>query len=74
MKPIFTVVQEIFDSMLESSTSRQVEKCDYDESCFSLDKMDIDYPPVARAIMWSHSLQKNRIIEDLKAIQALDLP
>lgn len=38
------------------------------------EEMDMEYPPVARAIMWAHSFQNNRLIENINAIQVLDLP
>lgn len=38
------------------------------------EEMDMEYPPVAREIMWAHSFQNNRLIENINAIQVLDLP
>lgn len=56
--------------MFTTMTDRDVDKTDR----FTPEEMDMNYPPVIRAIIWGHSLQKSRLIEDLNAIRALDLP
>lgn len=54
-------------------TSELPTNSDYYETLFLPVENDIIYPPVAREIMWGHSL-KSRLLEDLNAIRALDLP
>lgn len=56
--------------MSKTTASQELDKNNHPE----LEEMDLEYPPVVRAIMWGHSLLKNRLIEDFEAIQALDLP
>lgn len=56
------------------TTANNDENNDYYEAQFFPNALDLEYPPIARSIMWSHSVQKNRLLEDLKNIQLLDLP
>lgn len=46
---------------------------DYYESRFTAEKTDVDYPPVAKVIMWGHS-QITRMMENVIAIRILNLP
>lgn len=50
-----------------------IKKCDYHELRFMIEETDLVYPPVATTIMWGYS-QKNRLMENLIALQTLDLP
>lgn len=50
-----------------------IEKCNYYELRFMIEEMDLKYPPIATIIMWSYS-QNVRLMENLIAIQNLDLP
>jgi len=52
----------------------KAENSDYYETRFIPNELDLDYPPMVNAIMWAHSLQKNRLIEDLITIKSLELP
>jgi len=52
----------------------EIEKSDYYEMRFIPEEMDLEYPPVARAMMWGNSRINNRLLEDLTIIRSFDLP
>ncbi|VVC32244.1 Hypothetical protein CINCED_3A002285 [Cinara cedri] len=64
---------KIFDCLNKMTAALDIKKCNYHELRFMIEKMDLEYPPVATTIMWGYS-QKNHLMENLVALQTLDLP
>lgn len=61
------------DSLTEKKLTAGTEYNDYYESRFTAEKTDVDYPPVAKVIMWGHS-QITRLMENVISIRILNLP
>jgi len=63
----------MIDRLSSTTTVTEIEKSDYYEMRFIPEEMDLEYPLVARAIMWGNSRINNRLLEDLNIIQSFDL-
>jgi len=67
-------LQKIIDHLSGTALATEIEKSDYYEMRFIPEEMDLEYPPVARAMMWGNSRINNRLLEDLNIIRSFDLP
>ncbi|XP_022163545.1 dynein heavy chain 17, axonemal-like [Myzus persicae] len=65
---------KIIDRLSGTGMVTEIEKSDYYETRFIPEEMDLEYPLVARAIMWGNSRLNNRLLEDLNVIRSFDLP
>ncbi|XP_022182919.1 dynein heavy chain 9, axonemal-like [Myzus persicae] len=65
---------KIIDRLSGTAMVTEIEKSDYYETRFIPEEMDLEYPLVARAMMWGNSRLNNRLLEDLNVIRSFDLP
>ncbi|KAL4088975.1 hypothetical protein QTP88_024053 [Uroleucon formosanum] len=65
---------KIIDRLSGTAMATEIEKSDHYEMRFIPEEMDLEYPLVARAMIWGNSRINNRLLEDLNTIRSFYLP